>query len=115
MGNLVISNSVLEQANISSTELRLEIAVYLYAKERLSIGQARRLAGLDLVSFQQELAKHGVRIRRDTDTDTASLPPSESQDKPHFLSDLVGSLSGPDGDELAEIVSREFQQIEGEW
>ena len=67
MGNLVISNSVLEQANISSTELRLEIAVYLYAKERLSIGQARRLAGLDLVSFQKELAKRDVYIHYDSE------------------------------------------------
>ena len=76
MGNLVISNSVLEQANISSTELRLEIAVYLYAKERLSIGQARRLAGLDLVSFQKELAKRDVYIHYDSEdlkTDLKSL------------------------------------------
>ncbi len=33
----------------------------------------------------------------------------------HFLSDLAGSLAGPDGDELAEILNREFQEIEGEW
>lgn len=33
----------------------------------------------------------------------------------HFLSDLAGSLSGQEGDELANIVSREFQKIEGEW
>ncbi len=112
MGNLVISNSVLEQANISRVELRLEIAIYLYAKERLSIGQARRLAGLGLVSFQKELAKRDIHIRHD---DTSLLQPSESKDKPHFLADLAGSLAGPDGDELSEIVSREFQQIEGEW
>ncbi len=34
---------------------------------------------------------------------------------PHFLADVIGSMAGPKGDELAEIVSREFQQIEGKW
>ncbi len=43
------------------------------------------------------------------------LGPSEGIDKPHFLTDHIGSMAGPEGDELAEIVSREFQQIEGEW
>lgn len=51
----------------------------------------------------------------DLENAESSQPPSESQDKPHFLADLAGSLVGPDGDELAEIVAREFQQIEGEW
>jgi predicted HTH domain antitoxin len=114
MGNLVISNSVLEQAKISPAELRLEIAVYLMAKKRLNIEQACQLAGLDLGSFQKELAKHSVPVHKSGNTGSAPIP-SGSQDAPHFLSDLVGSLAGPDGDELAEIVSREFQQIEGEW
>ena len=112
MGHLVISNAVLQQAQISPMELRLEIAVYLYATERLDMEQARQLAGLDLVSFQKELAKRDIRPRHDSDTAAES---SENREKPHFLADLVGSLAGPDGDELAEIVSREFQQIEGEW
>lgn len=46
--------------------------------------------------------------------DNAMPTPSEGSDKPHFLADLAGSLAGPDGDELAEILSREFQSIEGE-
>ena len=116
MGNLVISNSILDQAQISPAELRLEIAVYLYAKERLSIEQARQLAGLDLVSFQKELTKQGVRIHRDTKTDTESQkPPSESKDKPHFLADVIGIMDDESGEELERIVSREFQEIEGEW
>ncbi len=51
--------------------------------------------------------------RRVPDDATQSLVPTES--KPHFLADLAGSLTGPDGDDLAEIVGREFQKIEGEW
>ena len=40
---------------------------------------------------------------------------SEGNEKSHLMADLAGSLAGSDGDELAEIISREFQEIEGEW
>lgn len=33
----------------------------------------------------------------------------------HFLHDVIGIMDNESGDELAEIVNREFQQIEGEW
>ena len=35
--------------------------------------------------------------------------------KEHFLADLAGSISPEDGAELAAILEREFQTIEGEW
>lgn len=47
--------------------------------------------------------------------DNVPQTPVEGESKPHFLADLAGSLAGPDGDELAEIVGREFEEIEGEW
>ena len=65
MDDLVISGEVLEKAEISGSDLLIEIAVYLYGKERLSIGQAKDLAGLDLVSFQKELAKRDVYLHYD--------------------------------------------------
>jgi predicted HTH domain antitoxin len=61
--NLVISERVLEQAHIKAEELRLEIAVYLYDKGRLTMGQARKLAGMDQLSWQQALAERNVYIR----------------------------------------------------
>ncbi|MFN0214891.1 MAG: hypothetical protein ACKVT2_11600 [Saprospiraceae bacterium] len=39
----------------------------------------------------------------------------EVGEQPHFLADVIGSMAGPEGDELAEIVSSEFQQIGGKW
>jgi predicted HTH domain antitoxin len=63
--DLVIPGQVLEQAQFSPSELRLEIAVYLYAKERLTMGQGRRLAGIDRIAFQKELSKRGVYIHYD--------------------------------------------------
>jgi len=65
VADLIISGQVLEQAQFSPAELRLEIAVYLYAKERLSMGQAQRLAGIDRIAFQKELSKRGVFIQFD--------------------------------------------------
>ena len=44
-------------------EMRIEIAAYLYEKQRMSIGKARRIAGLDLVQFQKELAKRNIYLQ----------------------------------------------------
>ena len=57
---LTIPDDILGQIPISSTELQIEIAVYLYEKKRLSIGKARKLAGLNLIQFQKELLKRNV-------------------------------------------------------
>jgi len=67
MEDLFISKNILEKADISGDELLIEIAVYLYDKERLSMGQARQLAQLDILSFQKELAKRGVYIKYDVE------------------------------------------------
>ena len=42
-----------------------DIAVYLYDKEKLSVGQAKKLAGLTQVEFQKEMSKRGVFIKYD--------------------------------------------------
>ena len=65
MTDLVIPGKVLERAEMTPSEFLVEIAAYLYDKEKLSIGQAKGLAGLDLISFQQELSKRGVHIHYD--------------------------------------------------
>lgn len=67
MEDLIISGEVLEQAKINGNDLKIEIATYLYEKEKLSIGQAKRLAELDLISFQKELAKRDIYINYDVD------------------------------------------------
>lgn len=65
--DLLIPKELLAQANISAQELTIEITTYLYAKERLSMGQARKLTGLDIISFQKELAKRDIYIHYDVD------------------------------------------------
>lgn len=56
---------MLEELRISPKDLILDLAVYLYDKEKLSMGQAKKLAGLTQVGFQRELSKRGVLIKYD--------------------------------------------------
>ena len=57
---LEIPQDILESARLTSDELKVEIAVYLYASGRLSIGKARELAGLSLWQFRQLLASRQI-------------------------------------------------------
>jgi predicted HTH domain antitoxin len=71
-----IPDERIKAAQISANELLLDIAVYLYDKERLSMAQARKLAGLDIVSFQKALAARNVFIKydlNDLDTDIQNM------------------------------------------
>jgi len=64
---ITIPDERIKAAQISASELLLDIAVYLYDKERLSLGQARKLAGLDIVSFQRAVAERNVFIKYNLD------------------------------------------------
>ncbi len=59
-----IPRDIAEGAKIPENEFervaRIELAVALYAKGILSLGQARRLAGLSKWEFLEELAKRGI-------------------------------------------------------
>lgn len=67
MQDLVISGNVLEELRISPKELRIDLAVHLYDREKLSLGQAKKLAGLTQAEFQKEMAQRGVFIKYDID------------------------------------------------
>jgi len=71
-----IPDEVLAQAKLSTAELKVELAAYLYEKKRLSIGKARKIAGLSLIDFQKELAKRNIYLhltKEDVDTDLKNL------------------------------------------
>jgi len=65
--NLIITKDFLQSAKMTAQELAIEIAVYLYEKKRLTLGQAKRLANLDQISFQKELAQRDVYIHLETE------------------------------------------------
>jgi predicted HTH domain antitoxin len=73
---LTIPDEVLSHTNISSIDMRIEVAAYLYEKQRISIGKARLIAGLSLIQFQKELAKRNIYLQissKDLDTEVKNL------------------------------------------
>jgi len=62
MTDFIVPGEFLQSVKMTPQELAIEIAVYLYEKERLTLGQAKRLADLDQISFQKELAGRNVYI-----------------------------------------------------
>lgn len=58
--DLVVPKEFLASAGMSEDEMRIDLAVHLYATGRLSMGKARELAGLDVISFQKEMKKRNV-------------------------------------------------------
>ena len=76
MEDLIIPAKTLAQLKTTPSELLIEIAVHLYDREKLSMGQAKKLAGLTQIDFQKELAKRNVCIKydiEDFETDLKNL------------------------------------------
>jgi len=63
----VISDDILESAHVTEAEVRSEIAVALFARERLTLAQAARLADLPQLDFQSLLAERKVPIHYDVE------------------------------------------------
>jgi predicted HTH domain antitoxin len=71
-----IPDSVLESARMSESELRQEIALLLYEKEKVTLAQASRLAEMGRLQFQHLLASRGLFINyevEDFEQDLATL------------------------------------------
>lgn len=57
-----IPDKILQGTGIRVEDLMLRIAIELFKEEKLTLGQASRLAGLHQMQFQQELAKRQIPI-----------------------------------------------------
>lgn len=62
---LTIRDDVLRLADMSESELMLEIAILLFSKDRLTLGQARSLAGVSQLEFQRELGTRQIALHYD--------------------------------------------------
>ena len=58
--SVLISDEVLQSARMSADELMQELAVMLFQREKLTLGQASRLAGTSRVQFQHLLASRRI-------------------------------------------------------
>jgi predicted HTH domain antitoxin len=63
--SVVITDEVLQASRMSDEELKQEIAVLLFQKEKLTLGQASSLAGMTQLQFQQLLASRQIPIHYD--------------------------------------------------
>ena len=63
--SLVITDEILQSARMSATELSQEIAVLLFQREKLTLGQASRLAGMSQLQFQHLLASRQIPLHYD--------------------------------------------------
>lgn len=59
---VVISDEILQSSRMSETEMKQEIAVMLFEKEKLTLAQASRLAAMPRISFQQLLASRKIPV-----------------------------------------------------
>jgi predicted HTH domain antitoxin len=75
--SVLISDELLQAANMSDAELKMELAVLLYQQKKLGLSKAREFAGIALVEFQQELARQQIPVF----DDLASLEMEISQFK----------------------------------
>lgn len=73
---LEIPRAILSSARLSLDELKIELAVHLYAQRRLSLSKASELAGLTLWRFRQILGAREIEASYtpdDVDEDLQSL------------------------------------------
>lgn len=63
--SVIIPDELLQATRMSEAELKQEIAVMLFQKEKLTLAQASRIAGMHRVSFQHLLASRQIPIHYD--------------------------------------------------
>ncbi len=59
---IVISNDILNATHMTEDELKQELAVLLFQKEKLTLGQASSLAGMNRLQFQHLLASRQIPV-----------------------------------------------------
>ncbi|WP_206106597.1 UPF0175 family protein [Ilyomonas limi] len=62
---LVIEDSFITASGYTEQELKLEIAVMLFEKEKLSLRKAAALAGMHWLYFMKELDKREIALHYD--------------------------------------------------
>jgi len=60
--SVVIHNEILQTARMTEKELLQEIALMLFEKEKLTLGQASKLAEMNQLQFQHLLASRSIPI-----------------------------------------------------
>jgi predicted HTH domain antitoxin len=73
---LVIPDEIIQATRMTEQEVAQALAITLFQREKLTLGQAARLAGITQFEFQQLLASHGISLHYDVadfEQDVATL------------------------------------------
>lgn len=62
---IILEDSYIKAAGYTEQELKLEIAVMLFEKERLSLRKAASLADMHWLNFMRELDKRKIALHYD--------------------------------------------------
>lgn len=78
--SVLISDEVVQATRLTEGELRREIAVLLFAQDRLTLAQASSLAAMSRIEFQHLLASRRIPVHYDVkelaeDLETAKTLP----------------------------------------
>lgn len=65
--SVTINEDVVRATGLSDDELVREVAVMLFAQDRLTLEQAFRLARMDRISFQHLLSSRGIEMHYTVD------------------------------------------------
>ncbi|NMG10852.1 UPF0175 family protein [Brasilonema sp. UFV-L1] len=65
--SIIIPDEVLTATRMTEGELKQEIAVMLFEKEKLTLAQASRFAGMNRITFQHLLASRKIPIHYGVD------------------------------------------------
>ncbi len=71
--SIVISDEIVQSTRLTASELMQELALALFQREKLTLGQASRLAGMSQWQFQQLLGSRGIHIHYGVDDFEADL------------------------------------------
>ena len=63
--SLLISDNLLDSAQLTDAELRVEIALMLFERNKLTLGKASEFADLSQYEFQKLLGKRKIPIHYD--------------------------------------------------
>jgi len=78
---IIISDHIIQQTNLSEEEFRTRLALLLFEKNILTFGQAQKFSGLNVLAFQELLAKYKIPMHYDWEDYQEDIETLESRSK----------------------------------
>ena len=66
---MLFDDELVKAMNMSQNEIKLEFAIWLYEKDKVSLRKAAKLAGLDWLDFSKILCDRNIPTVKITDED----------------------------------------------